>query len=237
MKDDFLPNLGVRINMVVEGQTEERFVNELMAPHFGLRGAEVIARCITTSRQKGRPFRGGMPSYEKVRYDLLGWIREDTGAYVTTMFDLYQIDTGFPSYAESRNLTNGYDQAVCLETGLDEDIDNSRFIPYIQIHEFEALLFSDANAIEDDMMNRGRPSRRDKLRAITEEFSSPEDINNGFETAPSKRLAKLYKGYENIKITAGTNITKSIGLTTIRECCPHFDEWISNLESLDPLNN
>lgn len=233
MSTEPLPNVGVRINLVVEGLTEERFVKDVLAPHFGGRGAAVAARRVTTSRWRGRTFRGGMPSYGKVRYDLAGWLKQDAGAYVTTMFDLYGLHTSFPGYEASRGMTSGHRRAEHLEQALVGDLGSDRFIPYLQVHEFEALLFSAPNVLDAEMVKTERPSRRRELDRIVEKYGTPEEIDDA-ET-PSKRLDALYPGYAGIKALVGTRIAARIGLEILRARCPHFDAWLRRLEVLAPL--
>lgn len=226
------PSAGVRINLVVEGDTEERFVNSLLAGHFGMRGAKVVARRVTISRKRGKVERGGMPAYERVRYDIEGWLKEDVGAYVSTMFDLYGLDTGFPGYAEVSKHNDCYDRVKHLEEALAADMNSERFIPYLQVHEFEALLFSAPDVLDAEMVKSERASRLNELKQILEECGEPERINDNWETAPSKRLDKIYRGYP--KKTMGTQISDEIGLESIRRQCRHFDEWLRRLEDLSP---
>ena len=103
--------------------------------------------------------------------------------------------------------------------------------PYVQMHEFEALLFSDISKFErlGDSWNNESQTR---LQRICDDFKSktPEDINNSAQTAPSKRLHAIFPGYS--KIDDGPLIAEDIGLDTIRSKCPLFDQWIGELEKL-----
>ena len=95
------------------------------------------------------------------------------------------------------------------------------------MHEFEALLFSDPNRFAQGI---GRGDLTAKLQAIRQTFASPEDINDSAETAPSKRIESLFPGYE--KPLLGVVAALEIGLPTIRQQCPHFNEWLERLEAL-----
>jgi len=117
-----------------------------------------------------------------------------------------------------------------LEEGLAEDIDDPRFIPYIQLHEFEGLLFSNVEAVDHVLNINQGSSHLAELRAIRAQFKTPEKINEGQTTAPSKRLLNLYEGYD--KVLFGSLIAGKIGLERIREECPHFDEWVLKILKL-----
>jgi hypothetical protein len=117
-----------------------------------------------------------------------------------------------------------------LEAGLAADIGNPRFIAYIQLHEFEGLLFSDVQAIDAVLkVHQGR-SQLAKLKKIRAQFRTPEEIDDGNTTTPSKRLKSLYAGYD--KVAFGSLIAQRIGLDALRRECPHFNEWVSKLEIL-----
>ncbi len=117
-----------------------------------------------------------------------------------------------------------------IEEGFRKEINNSRFIPYIQLHEFEGLLFSDIEAIDYVMRPYQDRSQLDKLREIRSQFATPEDINDGLETAPSKRLSNIYSSYN--KDIFGSRIAKRIGIDILRNECKHFNDWIVNLIGL-----
>jgi hypothetical protein len=113
-----------------------------------------------------------------------------------------------------------------LEEKFAEDIDDRRFLPYIMLHEFEAVLFTDLEALEEVV---GVSPDFRKL-GDWQRFSSPEEINDGKDTHPSARLGKAYKGYR--KALHGPQVAMQIGLERIRQKCLHLDEWIRKLEAL-----
>lgn len=140
-----------RVNIVVEGQTEETFVREVLAPHLGARGVFASARCVETRR---KPYirRGGLTSYAKAKHDLQRWLHQDMGAHVSTMFDMYALPGDFPQRDLPRPAGETPQQwAERLEQALRADLGDPRFIPYFQIHEFEALLFSDVSKIDGQL--------------------------------------------------------------------------------------
>lgn len=101
-----------------------------------------------------------------------------------------------------------------------------RFIPYIQLHEFEGLLFNDIDVFKNNFTTE--EANFIELQDIINTHPNPEEINNGKDTAPSKRLKKLIKGYN--KVVYGACLADEIGLSKIREKCPRFNHWISLLE-------
>jgi len=92
-------------------------------------------------------YRGGLVSYQKARKDIQSWLKEDANpdARFTTMFDLYALPDDFPLYKESKSIMNPYQKVDSLENALKEDINDLRFVPYIQLHEFETLVLANPN--------------------------------------------------------------------------------------------
>ncbi len=219
----------IRINIVTEGPTEETFVREILVPEFALKNIFLTARNVETSRTPLKIYRGGLVSYEKAKRDIERWLKQDESAYVTTMFDLYALHKEFPGTETAAKIPNPYKKVALLEKELAAAIGfGVRFIPYIQLHEYEGLLFSDTKAI-DDTLKLHCGSQLDKLLAEID-TENPELINEGAETAPSKRLLKHYPSYQ--KVTNGVVIAKNIGLKTLREKCFHFNEWLTKIEQL-----
>jgi len=219
----------VRVNILVEGQTEETFVRNVLAEPLGRQGIFVTARCIETGRKHRRLYRGGMTTYVKARRDLQRWLSSDSAAYLTTMFDLYKLPGDFPGVTEAAVLCDPYAKVQQLETALSANVQNPRFIPYLQLHEFEGLLFSDVQVI-DEILQVYHHSQLAALQEVRAQFTTPEVIDDGEATAPSKRLKRLYPGYD--KVTFGLRIAQRIGLHTLRRECPHFAAWLTRLEGL-----
>ncbi|HEX5748152.1 MAG TPA: DUF4276 family protein [Archangium sp.] len=217
-----------RLNIIVEGQTEETFVRDLLAPHLGQFQVFATARCVETGRRKQQIYRGGLVSYTKARKDIQTWLKQDKQALVSTMFDYYALPSDFPAPAGIRKEGRPLDWAIQLEHAFAAEINDPRFIPYIQVHEFEALLFSDVRKVGDVL---GADTLQLKqLQDIRAAFQSPEHINDSPETAPSKRLLKLFPKYD--KPVFGSLAVSRIGLALIRQECPHFASWLQKLESL-----
>ncbi|OEH85346.1 hypothetical protein BHU72_04435 [Desulfuribacillus stibiiarsenatis] len=219
-----------RLNIIVEGQTEETFVRDLLAAHLGLHGIDVRARMVETSRRDGKIFRGGLASYEKLKRDLLNWMDEDKTAWYTTMIDFYALPKDFPGYHFINIYNNPYNLVKRIERAIAKDIRRPFFIPYIQLHEFEALILTDP--LKFDVYFFKRQEQINNLKQMTIHFPSPEHINHGVATAPSKRIINEIPAYRYSKRTAGPMIAAEIGLPMIRQHCKHFDQWLHRLERI-----
>jgi hypothetical protein len=214
-----------RVYLLVEGQTEEAFVRELLVPHFSRTGMYLSPIIVKTSAGH----KGGLFSYAKIKPQLLRLCKQDTQAYVTTLFDLYALPRDFPgrSDADYPTAASGQKKAAFLEARLASDLNVRNFIPYLMTHEFEALLFSEPNEFKlwtDDEAVFHR------LSDIARVHATPEDINDNPHTAPSKRILEIMPGYQ--KTIHGPLIACGIGLDTLRRACPHFHGWLRQLESL-----
>lgn len=215
--------------MVVEGQTEESFVRNVLAEE--LWGSNVHPTPILV----GTPgHKGGRTSYARVKRDVLVLLKQDRGAYCSTMIDLYGLGPGFPGHPPPGHLSN-IEKVRHVEQAVKENICEEipdlrayrRFIPYLQLHEYEAILFSDPAAFATGI---NHPDLQRQFQRIRDEVESPEDINNDPETAPSKRVLAVCPNYR--KIIEGTQAAAAVGIPIMREKCQHFREWIESLEEL-----
>lgn len=226
-----------RLLVHVEGQTEEDFVNEVLRDHLVSQGYESVgARIIGNARLRRK--RGGIRPWPSVRRDIMNHLRQDLGCIATTMVDFYglpqQGDGAWPGRAGAAGL-EVQRKALCVEKALLMSVtgemgagfDQRRFVPFVVMHEFEGLLFSDCAAFGRGI---GRPDKESEFRRIRDAFGTPEDINDSPVTAPSKRVENLVPGYE--KPLFGTLAALEIGLDRIRAECAHFSSWLSKLESL-----
>jgi hypothetical protein len=224
-----------RVLIHVEGPTEETFVNEVLAPHLYRNGyRQVSARIVGNARLRER--RGGIKAWSAVRDDILRHLKEDSGSLTTTMVDYYALPQtkgrAWPGREEAGNLPYVL-KAATVENALSADIAQElgdgyypvRFIPFVMMHEFEGLLFSDWEAFSRGIY---RPELARGFQAIRDQFETPEHINDSPMTAPSKRVEALVVGYE--KPLLGTLAILEIGLEAIRKDCPHFNQWLTQLE-------
>lgn len=222
----------VELIVVGEGQTEETFVRDVLAPAFVKRSISVSARVIRTSRQQ----RGGALNRERVRAFIGNMLKQRPDTYVTTLIDLYGLDSSFKGVTETKGRPPA-SRAEHIESLFHKDVVEyakcrpERFFPHIQPHEFEALLFSDIARLcelEPDWKNQRAP-----LNAARERVENPEWINDSPQTAPSKWLEKLQPRYR--KVEHGPQAAKRIGFDKIREQCPHFRRWYDRISTLRAL--
>ena len=214
-----------RVNILFEGQTEETFVRELLAPH--LAGFEVWLKPRIVETSKGH--KGGAVSYAKIVRQVKLWCLQDQSAQVTTLFDVYGLPADFPGVSTWNAGLPAQPQVVALEATLAASVGQPNLIPYLQLHEYEALLFSDLNAFAyADVPLRTIAHWQAELA----QFAGPEDVNNSPTSAPSKRLIARWPAYGTSKPVHGTLIALQIGLPAIRAKCPRFDDWVNRLEAL-----
>ncbi|MBI4026764.1 MAG: DUF4276 family protein [Verrucomicrobia bacterium] len=225
-----------RLLIHVEGETEESFVNEILAGHLYACGYEIVsARLVGNARLREK--RGGIRAWSTVKKDILNHLKEDPDCLATTMVDYYGLpqtgEKAWPGRAEAGKLPYA-EKADCIEKALFADLAQAlggelearRFAPFVVMHEFEGLLFSDCEAFAEGI---GRPQLAQPFREIRQQFATPEEINDSPITAPSKRVEGLVEGYE--KPLLGTLAVLKIGLETIRGECPHFKDWLARLEA------
>ncbi len=224
--------MAARLHFIVEGQTEARFVNQVLAPHLAGLFILADARRVQTSHKGGVKYSGGVTNYELPKQDILQWMREDRGtdARFTTMFDLYGLPSEFEKRSDATRIVNPYEKVKAIEDTLKAEIDDWRFIPYIQLHEFEALILSDPAYLSAQFPDNQNGIRQ--LVALVAQFESPEHIDEGPNSAPSKRIIREIPEYKGRKAVAGPVVAEKIGLPTLRQKCAHFAEWLSNLERL-----
>ncbi|MEI9919539.1 MAG: DUF4276 family protein [Bacteroidota bacterium] len=224
------------VNIIVEGSSEETFVKDVLAKHFADANVFLSARRITTGwdRREQKPAKGGLLKYSKFRNDVLRWIKSDRdrpNTWYTSMLDLYAFptDSESPYIPEIREITDPYHRIEALERAIAADIDKPNFIPYVQLHEFEAFLL-----VEPDKLLEMYPDGQNGVNRLKKEINGirPEEINESAQTAPSKRIIKYLPDYGGQKAQVGPMVAEAIGLTKLRQHCPHFSNWLRMLESL-----
>jgi len=223
-----------RLYLFAEGQTEQTFADLVLSPHLANYGVYLQrAVLIAHARKKRRVHRGGGRKYQPMKNDILRFTAQEKAAdvYFTTMIDLYGIHSDFPGLDRADKLRHDpYQRVNHLQHEWNNDLAEPRFIPFIQLHEYEAYLFSRPE--EFDLFYPGSNAQIDRLREIADAFESPELIDDGPTTAPSKRINEIFRDYERAKATIGPQIGELIGIQTIRSKCPHFDRWLAALEGL-----
>jgi Domain of unknown function (DUF4276) len=217
-----------RVHILVEGQTEETFIRDVVAPHLLNFGIYLHNTILKTKRLADAPdYAGGVTSYKRFKNDLGRLLSDSDVVAVTTFLDFYGLPTDFPG-RNSMPPGDCFSRVLYVENQIGNDINNHKFIPFLALHEFESLLF-----VEPDIIDEALPqfNALNMLHNVKNAFSSPEEINDSPLTAPSKRLFDIYgKSYQ--KPFHGPLITSVIGLDRIRQECSHFDEWLTKLENL-----
>jgi len=216
-----------RVLILVEGQTEDTFVRDLLGPYLGKKGIFCISTLAKTKRVKsGLVFKGGIVSYPKVKNDIVRLLHDSSALLVTTMIDFYGFSDKVP-YREEIKGNSGYQRAESLEQLFKKDIGDPRFYPYLQLHEFEAMIFVSPRDAALTLMEERKEREMSKIK---KSFRSPEEIDENPDTVPSRRLEKIFPAYK--KMLHGPLILKKIGLEKIRQECSHFDQWLTRLEGL-----
>ncbi len=211
--------------IVAEGQTEETFIEELLRPLFADSGVVLMGTIVM----------GGNVRYGRLKSLVVKLLKEHPTAFCTTFIDYYGRGGAFPGESGVGKFDPVAEKKRTLEAAFYADVaqelaprfEASRFIPYIQMYEFEGLLFSDPERLAVGLY---KPEIVAQLMAIRALFPTPEDINNDKVSAPSKRILNLFPGYD--KPVGGTLAAHRIGIDRIRASCPLFDSWVARLTQL-----
>lgn len=222
----------IRLHVICEGQTEEMFVNELMAPAFFHKGIQLIPALVGKPGHKGGNFR-----FERLLADVKNRLLGDRTAYCTTFFDYYGLPQSFLGKEALSAQADIRDKAQALQQAMVEELTREigadpmrRFIPFVQMYEFEALLFSDPEAFARGLDKNGLMG---DIAAVKSQFETPEHINNSPVTAPSKRVEALIPNYQ--KPLMGTLAALEVGLNVMRRECQLFNDWLTSIESLEEM--
>lgn len=219
-----------RCRLLVEGPSEETFANKLLLPHlYSLGFHEVSVTVVATKRvASGGKFTGGVVHWRQLQADI-HMLANDGGALITTLVDFYGLPSDVPGMS---GLEDGWDARTrvdFVEQSVAAEVSRSNFLSHLTLHELEALLYADPSAVgahfDDD-------SVRDAMTADLGECGEPELINEGAETAPSKRICRHRADY--VKSADGPTILADIGLPAIRSVCPNFNSWLAEIERLSP---
>jgi Domain of unknown function (DUF4276) len=143
--------------------------------------------------------------------------------HVTTLLDYYGLPADTPGLA-TRPHGDPYAKVAHVEQAMAEAISDRRFVPNLVLHETEAWVFAAAQQLGEWFDN---PTVAAELRKQVDEAGGPELVNDGHDTAPSKRLLKAYRAYD--KTQDGPNAISDLGVPALRAVCPHLDEWLSRI--------
>lgn len=205
------------IYFVAEGSTEVQFIENSLKHYFAEKGIYDI-----------RAFdMGGSNSYVRYYNDVTTFLKKENDIIVTTLIDFFRLPTDFPGYAASKKLNGSLQQIEFIESEVNTKIGDRRFVPYIQLHEFEGLLFTDIKGFSD--IPGCTAKSIELLKGVIDKYPNPELINDGAETAPSKRILKIIPGYK--KPLHGAYIALDNGLESIINKCPRFKAWLETLKA------
>ena len=208
----------MRLSVVAEGQTELSFVNQILAKH--LWQSHIDTTGVLIGRGEGRQGGGG------VNVDRLA--RTMSGLYwsfdaVTSLVDFYGFERKGSATVEELE-AKIRDR---VHKNIRRDWDGRRVLPYVQRHEFEALLFTDVAAFSAIDVDE---ESVDRLQGVRSRFDTPEDINDHRDTAPSTRISQVVPSYD--KVAQGALVAAEVGLEKMRTACPRFGAWLARLEAL-----
>lgn len=218
--------------VIAEGQTEEQFIKRLVAPVLNPLRVYVKPWVLETSPGH----KGGAVTFGRLKRYARNTLLHNPQVVVSTFIDLYALDSSFPAFKEAGGKSDLYGKLECLETALQETIITEaqcqpcRFIPHIQPHEYEGLLFSDTKVLAQTEQEWVKLEK--KLTDIRHAFETPEHINQGYATAPSRRLKKLLVKTAYQKVSHGLRAAERIGLVAMERECPHFHRWMDRLRAL-----
>ena len=223
-----------RLYLFAGGQTEQTFADTALKPHLAKFSVDMRKpRLIAHARKKRKVHRGGGRNFTAIQNDIKRSLDEypNNNIFFTTMIDLYGLPNNFPGLKESKEIRHiPHERVEKLEKSWFEETKDNRFIPFIQLHEFETYLFADLSLF--DLFFDEAPGKTSSLRKVLAQAKSPELINDGQHTAPSKRIIKQFPEYQYLKSTVGPQMAELIGLEKIRAECPHLNTWLEQLEGL-----
>ena len=220
--------------VIVEGETEQTFVRDQLAAHLAIHNTS--AWPVLPGRHR---LHGGVKKWEVARQDIIRTLKE--GRYCSTMFDYYAMPSEWPGRNEAVNKpwqerAKTVQDKILLDivSSLSSSFNPKYFIPYVQLHEFEALTFADVQvlvSVLNPIVGNSSESLNERLTKVLTEAGHPEAINDGYETCPSRRISTLVPAY--IKRAQGPIVTSRIGIEKLRARCTHFGTWLNRLEAID----
>ena len=209
-----------RLYIVVEGQTEEEFVKSVMAPYFQRFGIYSITPVILHTSAAGK---GGFVNYQHLKNRITSLLKSMGDDVIVSMLVDFFRCPNLPNQEIWDKIGSHKERVAEMEHSISNDICDHRFIPYIQLHEFEALLFSSPVGFEAYFSDE----EAKKAISVINDFDNPEDINTSPTGAPSKRLSGIRQKYE--KVVEGKVIAMEIGMDVIMSKCPRIRAWIEKL--------
>lgn len=216
-----------RVIIICEGETEREFCKTLLATYFAKKNIHIQAPLIKRSM-------GGIVRWPILKKEIENYLKENS-VFVTMLIDYYGLYSKFkfPGWEDSLKITDKSARMDFLEESMKNDIDEPvrhRFIPYLQLHEFEGLLFNEIGIFYEQVP-------KDELVGITELEQTFKDypdnsemINDNPATSPSHRLKRIIKGYN--KVLYGHYLAEAIGLERMKNKSPRLSVWLRNIEKM-----
>lgn len=222
------------LHILCEGQTEELFVKNVLKDYLSAYNIICKPQLLLTSKQKN--CRGGMLSYNQVTRDLQlmfkQFVEKETETHwFTTMFDLYKLPDDFPGYGDEYG--NVYDRIEHIEQVFAQDVNHVNFIPYIQLHEYEAIVFVGLDYLEEEYPKSGKLHKKiNELRDILRRKNNNPELVNTIK-APSKHIISALEGIHNYnKPKIGASVAQKLKVVNLKKNCLHFAHWIGKLEKI-----
>ena len=214
-----------RLEIVVEGQSEREFVQNVLAPYLQKRGVIESYNVVSIVVRTNSNSRGGMTKYSHLRRDIMNCLKSKNDELVVSMMvDYFRMPSNLRETLGIATNDNHIKDAENIEQAILDDIGDSRFIPYVQLHEFEALLFA---AKEGFTYCYGDDPRCMDLFTIVDRYDNPEEINSSPDGAPSKRMLAIIPEYD--KVMDGNTIIMQNGMESILRRCPRFHNWVEKI--------
>jgi hypothetical protein len=216
-----------RVIIICEGDTEKEFCIKLLSPYFAVKDIFLQYPLIKKSM-------GGIVKWTELKKQIILHLKTDKTAFVTTLIDYYGLYAKyqFPGWNNAMKIMEKNSRMEFLENSMLEDIEEPlrlRYLPYLQLHEFEGLLFNDINIFYEQIPKNELVGIKE-LQKTFKDFSDPEMINDSRETSPSHRLQRIIKGYD--KVIYGNYLADAIGLEKIRDKSARFSNWLQKIENL-----
>ena len=216
-----------RVLILVEGQTEEQFAKNILAPYYWDYNVSLVPTILKSKRNRSGPdFKGGVTSFAKFERDLRELLRDSEASMITTFLDYYALPSDFPG-THGLQSADPYQSVAHLEMAIKQHFTDPRFHPFLMLHEFEALLFADPDTVATGMND---PAKAQNLHMVRDNASGPEKVNNSQATHPSARISLAFPRYQ--KVIDGLTLVSQIGLPKILQECPHFKQWHDTLRDL-----
>lgn len=212
-----------RVIIICEGETEREFCKNVLAAHLIHHDIYIQAPLIKRSM-------GGVVRWTILKKEIETYLLEPN-VIVSTLIDYYGLyrKHDFPNWVEGEKINDKNERMDFFELAMKNAIEDTikhRFIPYLQLHEFEGLLFNDIQLFYEQVP-KAELIGVEELKKTFAEYDNPEMINNNRETSPSHRLKRIIKGYN--KPLYGHYFAEAIGIDQIRAKSPRFNNWVQKI--------